>query len=180
MKKNNIELKLVVAGVILFIFCVATAFFWYKIFKDEKVAITNLTIALRDQGKGVDVESLVPKSDKDAKSLPAYSFDIMNTGDQEGHYQVLIEDSVKKDSDGEISQDRLLRSQLKYELKLNGSVIASDLLSTVENNVLDNRVIDAKKTNTYDLRIWLPLDVKNWQNKIYHYKVVVKPITEGE
>ena len=34
--------------------------------------------------------------DEEAKEVPAYSFDIMNTSNMDGHYEVLIEDSIKK------------------------------------------------------------------------------------
>jgi len=179
-RKNNLELKLVIAGIILFVFCVATAFLWYQVFREDKKAVTNLTIALKDNGKGVSIDSLVPKSDEEAKEVPAYSFDIMNTSNMDGHYEVLIEDSIKKDVDGSVSENRLSRTQLKYELILNGKVIASDFLSKVKNNVLDSRIIGATKTNNYQLRIWVPSTAKNWQDKTYHYKVVVNPVSEGE
>lgn len=180
MKKSNLEFRLIIAGVILFAFCIATAFFWYRLFRTDKVAVTNLTIALKDKGKGVDIDHLVPCDDEEAKKTPAYSFDIANTGSSRGRYEVLIEDSIKKDEDGYASKDMLDRSQLKYELTLNGKVIDSNRLSKVKNNVLDSRVIGSKKTNSYTLRIWVPIDAKNWQNKTYHYKVVVRPVNEGE
>jgi len=180
MKKNSIGIKLVLLGVILFVFCIGVSFFWYRIFKTDKVAVTHLTIALKDHGKGVEIDDLVPKDDHSAKKMPAYSFDISNTGDSRGSYEVLLEDSVKKDEDGYASENMLERSELKYELTLNGKVIATDSLSSIKNNVLDSRVIGAKKTNVYRLRIWIPMDATNWQNKIYHYSVVVKPVSEGE
>ena len=83
-KDSKMGLKLIVAGVILFVFCVAVAFLWYKVFQKDKAAVTTLTIALKDRGQGVDVESLVPQNDRDAKNVPAYSFDISNTGDNVG------------------------------------------------------------------------------------------------
>lgn len=179
-KNKGIGLKLIFAGIILFIFCIIIAFLWYRIFQQDKVAVTNLTIALKDQGKGIDVKSLVPMNDRDAKNVPAYSFDIMNNGDVDGRYEVLIEDSVKRDRDGYQLQDMLTRDQLKYELILNGKVIASDFLSKIKNNVLDTRVIGSNKTNAYQLRIWLPYEAEDWQNKTYHYQVVVNTINEGE
>ena len=180
MKKNKFELKLVIAGIVLFVFCVATSFFWYQIFKTDKVVVTNLTISMKDRGKGVDIQNLVPQTDQEAKKVPAYSFDISNNSDVDGRYEVLIEDSVKKDSDGYESVYLLPRDQLKYELILNGKVVASDLLSKVKNNVLDTRVIDAHKTNNYSLRIWIPFNANNWQNKTYHYKIAIHPVNKGE
>lgn len=181
MKKGNYTgLKLLIIGLILFGFCVGITFLWYRVFQRDKVAITNLTIALKDKGKGVDVESLVPMNDRDAKDVPAYSFDIMNNGDTNGRYEVLIEDGIKRDRDGYQVYDLLSRDQLRYELILNGKVIAKDSLSKVKNNILDTRVIGANKTNSYSLRIWIPFDAEDWQNKTYHYKVVVNTINEGE
>ncbi len=179
-KDSKMGLKLIVAGVILFVFCVAVAFLWYKVFQKDKAAVTTLTIALKDRGQGVDVESLVPQNDRDAKNVPAYSFDISNTGDNVGGYEVLLEDSIKREGDTYENVELLNRNQLKYELILNGKVVATGLLSTIKKNVLDSRTIDAGKTNTYQLRIWVPLDAEDWQNKSYHYKVAVHSINEGE
>lgn len=179
-KDSQLGLKLVIAGIVLFAFCVGVAFLWYNIFQKDKKVVTTLTIALKDKGRGVDVESLVPQNDRDAKNVPAYSFDISNTGDSVGRYEVLLEDSIKRDSDGYASEEFLTRDQLKYELILNDKAISSGLLSTIKNNVLDSRTIDAGKINTYKLRIWVPFDAEDWQNKTYHYKVAVNSINEGE
>ena len=59
-------------------------------------------------------------------------------------------------------------------------MVASDLLSKVKNNVLDSRVIDAHKINNYSLRIWIPINANNWQNKTYHYKIAIHPVNKGE
>lgn len=178
--KNRFGFKLIIGGIILCLFCVLTSVFWYKVFQKDKVAVATLTISLKDSGKGINVKELTPLNDRDAKGVPAYSFDISNSGDSDGRYEVLLEDSLKRDSDGYQSSQLLTRDQLKYELILNGKVIASDLLSTIEKNTLDIRTIAAGKKNTYQLRIWIPLETQDWQNKTYHYKVVVNPVSEEE
>ncbi len=179
-KNNSMRIKVVILGVLLFAFCAIISFLWYRVFREDKIAITNLTIALKDGGKGVDIDSLFPKSDVEAQSVPAYSFDITNTGDISGQYEILLEDSVKKDEDGYQAKKFLTRDNLKYELSLNGKVIAKNLLSTIKHNRLDTRIIGANKKNSYRLRIWVPMNAKNWQDKTYHYRVVVKPVQEGE
>ena len=177
-KNKRISIKLILFGILLFLVCVGITFFWYKIFQKDKVAVANLTIALKDNGEGVNITDLVPQSDAQAKALPAYSFAIENNGEIAGLYEVLLEDSLKKDEDGNSSISLLTREQLKYELLLNGKIIASGSLSEIKNNVLDTRVIDQKKTNNYELRIWVPLTAMNWEGKTYHYKVVVNTVVE--
>lgn len=179
-KTKSFGIKVVIFGILLFIFCIIISFLWYQVFREDKVALTNLTIALKDGGNGVEIDSLFPKSDKEAVDVPTYSFEITNNGKISGQYEVLIEDSVKKDEDGYQSKDFLTRNNLKYELILNGKVIAKDLLSTIKHNRLDTRVIGSNKKNDYRLRIWVPMSAKDWQGKTYHYKVVVKPVQEGE
>ena len=76
----------------------------------------------------------------------------------------------------------LSRGQLRYELTLNGKVIAKDDMIKIKNNVLDVRSIPVSKTNTYGLRIWIAKSAikTKWMNKYYHYKINIQSVTEEE
>ncbi len=178
--RSKVFLEIFICGIILFLFSLGTSFFWYKLFQKDKVAFTNFVIALKDGGKGVDVTSAVPQEDKIGQTTPGYSFEISNNGEIPGNYEVILEDSIEKDEDGSSLENLLTREQLRYQLSLNDQVINKGYLSELEDSILDIRSINKKKTNVYNLKIWVAKNAVDWENKIYHYRVVVKPMERGK
>ncbi len=171
---------LVLAGVALFAFIFATSMLWYRFFYNDNVSGTNnvssVTIQLDDQDNVIDESGLIPLDDDSARTLTPYEFSVKNNGDNNYAYNVLLEDSIISDDITYSSKELLSRSQLRYQLILNGKEIKTGDLDDIKNNVLDARVISSSQTNNYQLRIYVSEESQDtdWQNKYYHFDINVQ------
>lgn len=171
---------LVLAGVALFAFIFATSMLWYRFFYNDNVSGTNnvssVTIQLDDQNNVIDESGLIPLDDDSARTLTPYEFSVKNNGDNNYAYNVLLEDSIISDDITYSSKELLSRSQLRYQLILNGKEIKTGDLDDIKNNVLDVRVISSSQTNNYQLRIYVSEESQDtdWQNKYYHFDINVQ------
>ncbi len=171
---------LVLAGVALFAFIFATSMLWYRFFYNDNVSGTNnvssVTIQLDDQNNVIDESGLIPLDDDSARTLTPYEFSVKNNGDNNYAYNVLLEDSIISDDITYSSKELLSRSQLRYQLVLNGKEIKTGDLDDIKNNVLDARVISSSQTNNYQLRIYVSEESQDtdWQNKYYHFDINVQ------
>lgn len=171
---------LVLAGVTLFAFIFATSMLWYRFFYNDNVSGTNnvssVTIQLDDQNNVIDESGLIPLDDDSARTLTPYEFSVKNNGDNNYAYNVLLEDSIISDDITYSSKELLSRSQLRYQLILNGKEIKTGDLDDIKNNVLDARVISSSQTNNYQLRIYVSEESQDtdWQNKYYHFDINVQ------
>ena len=181
--KNRI--LLITGGLVLFIFLVFGTYTWYLYFLEagnnyaidpDNTINSNLQdgkITLQDYGTGVYDSNANSIEDSEVNDVVPYRFKVVNDG-KEDNYSVYIEDlPANAVGDGCTEETLLTREQLKYELRLNGTVIKSDFLSNVKDNVLDTRKITTNQTNNYELRIYIHDDAEDWTDKHYHYKVVL-------
>ncbi len=181
MKKN--WFLLVIGGVVLLAFIFGTSYAWYYFFKDDETVMANLEIKIDDGGKGVVIRDALPMSDEEGKKEEAYKFEVKNNGTGSGNYKLLIEETPFNQIDDGCTQETLLdRSQLRYQLLMNGKEIVLGDLDSIENNTLDFRTIGTNQRNTYELRVWVADDASNtqWQNKHYHYSITILPSTMEE
>lgn len=170
---------LFLAGIALFAFIFATSMLWYRFFYTNPTGnnnVSSVTIQLDDDNNVIDEDGLIPLDDETARTLTPYEFRVLNTSDNDYTYNVLLEDIIISDDDTYSSKELLSRSQLRYQLTLNGKVIKTGNLNDIENNILDTRVISVSQTNNYQLRIYLAESSQNtnWQNKYYHFDVKVQ------
>ena len=171
---------LVLAGVALFAFIFATSMLWYRFFYNDNVSgtsnVSSVTIQLDDQNNVIDESGLIPLDDDSARTLTPYEFSVKNNGDNNYAYNVLLEDSIISDDITYSSKELLSRSQLRYQLVLNGKEIKTGDLDDIKNNVLDVRVISSSQTNNYQLRIYVSEESQDtdWQNKYYHFDINVQ------
>ncbi len=168
------KLLLILAGVVLFLFIAGTSFFWYQVFyqskeEDKEQGIANIQIQLDNNENTIHEEDAVPTDNVD--QIEGYSFSVKNVGTSSGIYKVLLEDSITNSIGTTLS-----RSQLSYELFLNGLSIRSGTLDEISNNVLDERSIDGQKENQYVLKIWLSEDSmeSDWKDKSYSYQINIQ------
>lgn len=170
---------LFLAGIALFAFIFATSMLWYRFFYSSTSndnSISSVTVQLDDENNIIDESGLIPLDDDTAKTLTPYQFSVKNSSDVDYTYNVLLEDSIISDDITYSSKELLSRSQLRYQLSLNGKIIETGSLDDVKNNILDTRIISSSQTNNYQLRIYLAESSQNtnWQNKYYHFDVKVQ------
>ncbi len=169
---------LTLAGIALFAFIFAASILWYRFFyAGEGVKeYSSVEVKLDSDSNTIDEDGLIPLDDETAKLLTPYEFSVKNNGSSDALYNVLLEDSIISDDETYSSKELLSRTQLKYQLSLDGQVIKQGNLKDIKNNILDTRTISSGKTNNYQLRIYVSQDAvnTNWQNKYYHFNVNVK------
>lgn len=174
---------LVIGGVVLFLFILGTSYAWYQFFRDDDTVLANLEIKIEDNGKGVVITDALPISDIEGKKIEPYRFAVENKGAASGNYRLLIQETPFNEiNDGCTEKDLLDRSQLRYQLLMNGNEIALGDLELVKNNILELRTIDITKKNSYELRVWVKESAfdTEWKDKHYHYSVVIVPISGEE
>lgn len=171
---------LFLAGIALFAFIFATSVLWYRFFYNNDTSdssnVSNVTIQLDDENNIIDESGLIPLDDDTAKTLTPYQFSVKNSSDVDYTYNVLLEDSIISDDITYSSKELLSRSQLRYQLSLNGKIIETGSLDDVKNNILDTRIISSSQTNNYQLRVYVAESAQNtsWQNKYYHFNINVQ------
>ena len=147
------KIFLVFSGVLLFLFIVGTAFLWYKAFYYNNLGSVSSLQVKKESEEVALTENLFPMSETEASVVPNYKF------------------SYKEQ---EVSgKQKLSKSQLTYQLILNGTIIKKGNLADLKNDVLDDRYIMPNTNNQYELKVYISESAKDtaWQNKSYAYKV---------
>ena len=173
----------VVGGIILLLFIIFGTYAWYTYFLKasgnfniNKINRTTNSsgIVFQDDGNSVYDSDATRLEDTEIGEVPSYNFTVTNVKDENGSYILYIEDlPVNAINDGCTESTLLDRSQLKYQLKLNGKIIKEDKMSKIKDNILDSRKINADTTNNYSLKIFIHDEAENWVGKHYHYKVTI-------
>lgn len=141
--------------------------------------VSLLEITMSDSGSGVIIEDTEPLTDEEMKDLEAYVFTVKNNGSRTVAYQILIEDlPLGEIEDGCKEETLLSRNQLRYELKGSKNLIALEDLDEVKLNKLVELEIGPYTEEEFELRVFVPQTAYNtaWQNKHYHYKIVIEAV----
>lgn len=161
------KIFLVFSGVLLFLFIVGTTFLWYKAFYYNNLGIVSSLQVKKESEEVVLTENLFPMSETEASVVPNYKFSVKNVNDFKSRYEVVYKEQ-------EVSgKQKLSKSQLAYQLILNGTIIKKGNLADLKNDVLDDRYIMPNTNNQYELKVYISESAKDtvWQNKSYTYKV---------
>ena len=161
------KIFLVFSGVLLFLFIVGTAFLWYKAFYYNNLGSVSSLQVKKESEEVAITENLFPMSETEASVVPNYKFSVKNVNDFKSRYEVVYKEQ-------EVSgKQKLSKSQLSYQLILNGKIIKKGNLADLKNDVLDDRYIMPNTNNQYELKVYISESAKDtaWQNKSYAYKV---------
>ena len=161
------KIFLVFSGVLLFLFIVGTAFLWYKAFYYNNLGSVSSLQVKKESEEVALTENLFPMSETEASVVPNYKFSVKNVNDSKSRYEVVYKEQ-------EVSgKQKLSKSQLTYQLILNGTIIKKGNLADLKNDVLDDRYIMPNTNNQYELKVYISESAKDtdWQNKSYAYKV---------
>ena len=179
--KNKILITCGLLMLIIFIFF--GTYVWYLYFSNASGSylvnnnskyLETSGIIFQDNGNNVYDAQAESLKDDNLVSVPSYDFQVTNTKDTSGDYNLYIEDlPVNAISDGCTDETLLSRNQLKYQLKLNGNIIKEGLMSSINDNILDSRSINRNTTNYYSLKIYIHDEALDWYGKHYHYKVSI-------
>lgn len=159
MKKN---FKVVLSIFVLLILLGLLSYLFFAIFKDKHpFIISKLEVSFSDVDRAVVNEDFTLSKE----DIKPYTFSIINKEKIDTKYKVILVDNSE-------NKNSIDRSDLKYELVLNGSVINTGQLSKIRDNVLDVRTISKNSTNQYQVKIWLDSD-RHFENITYTYSIKV-------
>lgn len=177
------KLLIVCAGFLLLLFLVFGTYAWYLYFlrasgnyniTNTNGRISNAGIVFQDDGNNVYDSNAESLEDTEISKVPSYEFKVTNFNNRTSTYNLYIEDlPISLVNDGCTEKTLLNRSQLKYQLSLNGKVIKEDNMENIKDNLLDTRSIDSNVTNNYSLKVYIHEDAEEWIGKHYHYKVTL-------
>ena len=169
---------------ILLIFIAFGTYFWYLYFlKTSSIYSSNSDdtmqvvgdISLIDNGNNVYDSDADNLDGDDVSSIEAYVFNVKNDSNSKKNYTLYIEDvNANKVKDGCTEDTLLKRSQLRYQLILDETVIKEEDFDNIKDNILDERQIEGNSVNHYKLRVYIKESADNWVGKHYHYKVTLK------
>lgn len=161
------KIFLVFSGVLLFLFIIGTAFLWYKTFYYNNLGIVSSLQVKKESEEVALTENLFPMSETEASVVPNYKFSVKNINDLKSRYEVVYKEQEAS------GKQKLSKSQLAYQLILNGTIIKKGNLADLKNDVLDDRYIMPNTNNQYELKVYISESAKDtvWQNKSYAYKV---------
>ena len=184
-KIGRIEMKgrssLIIGFICIIIFIVIASIFWFWYFLDYH---SNGTLTNTAFGHGkvvlVDIQG-VNSTDEESKEngddSPSYIFRVNNNKTGSANYVLYLEETpYNMVNDGCTTETTLQRSDLSYQLTMNGKIIKSGKMTEIEDNILDKQFINIDASNHYELKIWINEDADKWEGKHYHYKVVLKEV----
>ena len=172
--KNKTVFKL--AFISLVIFIVVATYFWFLYFKDYEGSITKELVRLElINNGGINYINAVP--DDLEENIPTYYFRVKNNASESIKYDIFLQNvSPSEVNDGCSDGMIFSTSELNYELKLDNKTIKSGVLSSLNNNALDNNIVSGNSINDYSLRIWLNESAEDNLLKHYHYIVSIREI----
>ena len=177
--KSKITLGVGFLGIIIFI--IIAAYLWYLYFLDfNNDGKFNDNGSMQGRLVMVDLDGVNATNEESKESgedTPSYLFRIDNRKTGNTSYTLYIEDTpYNQVNDGCSMATTLTRSDLSYQLKLNGALIKTGKMTEINNNILDSRIINANVSNNYELTVWINEEAIEWEGKHYHYKVVMKEV----
>ena len=170
--KNKTVFKL--AFISLVIFVIVATYFWFLYFKDYEGTVTKEKIRLElINNGGINYINAVPNDIEE--NIPIYYFRIKNSANEAVNYDIFLQNVSPSEANDGCSSDMIFTSkELNYELKLDNKVIKTGVLSSLNNNVLDNNKVSGNSVNDYSLRIWLNDDAEGNLLKHYHYTISIR------
>ena len=156
--KRTTKQLFVIAFALMFLIVGSYAWLTLQITGDKTNILKagTLKLTLDDTtSNGILLEKAVPMSDTKGKTTTEYTFTLQNSGSIASDYKIYLDDVAL--SDGET---RLEDSKVKYQLIKNGEETV-DLLSNLDNKVIDSGTLGTNKTNTYSLRVWIDSIAEN-------------------
>lgn len=167
---------------VLLLFLSLSSYYWYTFFININSSFNNNSsntnneqVIFEDNSKKIVQDNASITNDSDVSSITPYKFEVKNTASNENKYIVYIEDVLPGSvNDGCTEETFLSRDMLKYQLIMNDEIIKEEVLSNVQDNILDSRSIASNTTNNYELRIYIHSESEDFHNKHYHYKIVLK------
>lgn len=167
-------------------FTISTIYNHSKI-PNHDVNVGRLSLELIErEDTTIKLYNAAPMSDEKAMELEPFLFKLHNDGTYALKYTIKLVDVPNKDLKGIkeiVGKTRISNTKVKYSLintKTN-KVLKQGFVSDLKNETIISGKIQAAKTNSYSLRLWIDKNVGNEdQNKFYVGRIVVKVYEDYE
>jgi len=178
--KNSLIIGFI--GIILFIFI--AAYLWYLYFLKfyDESGFNNSDTNQQGRLVLIDITSVNATNEESKESgsgTPSYFFRVDNNKKNKEKYILYIEDTpYNLVNDGCGVDTTLKRSDLSYQLKLDGLLVDEGSMLEIKDNILDVREIDSNSSLNYELTVWINENAVDWEGKHYHYKVTLNEVNQ--
>ena len=177
--KNKIVVGCLI--VLIIFFSILAFYFWYNYFlklgSDGNLSGLNQEneiIKLIDENK---VYATYKEGIEEPINVEGYKFRIENRSNNNVRYNLtFVEVSPNQVNDGCSKKTLLKADELNYQLIHNEQIISQGKVSQISDKVFEERNINGKSSNSYELKVWLNSSSDNNEGKHFHYKVELKAI----
>lgn len=150
--------------------------------KNPNVLYTaDLSIVLDETASlGINHQNAFPVYDEVGRTTEPYKFTLKNLGAVEANYKIRLLADVEAQYEDGCSNNLLADESIKFQLIKDGVAIKEDLLSNLEDYVIDVGFIGTAENNKsydYELRLWISSEAgKEVMGRHYHGKIEVEVI----
>ena len=177
MLKREIIKSLIIVSIIMLIAVVSTYYIYQKFQNDRSVDVASesLNVVFHDADQ-LKITKVTPVTDSVGLSSNSYSFDITNNLTVGVPYQVkIVPDTAAIEADG--CEDILIPEEdIRISVKVGKKDNQIYNLSDLEDGILLTDEIDALKTNTVAIRIWINKDSTLLAGSKMHYHGIIQVI----
>lgn len=156
MKKKVFVLMIIAVSVIAII---STSYGYLraeKVTDPNSVVVSNFGVVLLTDMTSINMNNLYPMTDQEGLNNQKTTFQIKNTGTITAGYKLSL---INKNG----IENTLLNSDVRYQLKrtssLTGTTETLEITSLADNGLIDEGEIEVGETFTYELVMWVDLDV---------------------
>ncbi len=153
-KKVKLYIVLAILGVILVVGGTSYALLTLLLEGNTSNSVQVGTLSLDlTEGNAISLTSVVPITDEEGMNGNAFNFSVTNDGTLPAGYKIFL-----ANTELEVGENRLLDSDIRYELKVDG---VQDTLSNLSENVTELYIsnIEPGVVVDFELRIWIDYDV---------------------
>lgn len=179
MKKNMKYLFLILAVVILVLFMIlSNTFGFYEYLKiggnRNTIKSSNIVLEINDKTSlTISNENSYPVSDEVGRTFVPYEFTVNNTGGKANYKVRLIHDEKAIENDG-CSDNLIPDERIRFQLVKDGSIVKEDLLSNLNDYVMEESDIASSTSIDYELRVWIDKEAGiEVMNKHFHGKIEI-------
>ena len=118
-------------------------------------ATANVVVEIDDNSSlSISRGNAYPVSDEVGRTLNPYVFTVKNLGTSANYKLRIINDEDAINKDG-CSSNLLDDVSVRYQLIKDGSIVSENLLSKLNDRVIESGSFDAKADYEYELRLWI-------------------------
>lgn len=178
--------ELIKNGIIISIILLVAIFFTYKIYykfqNDRNVDFNSesLSVVFHDNGDKMKITKVTPVTDSVGLSSNTYSLDVQNNLTVGVPYQIKIIPDVEAVTEDECEEILIPESEIRISVKVGKKDNQIYNLSELKEGILLTNTVEALKTDSISIRIWINKDSKLLAGSKMHYHGIIQVIEKED